>query len=125
MTPDEWAEVFKAGADTGMTVSDPPALALRNVLQAMQQQCEKIAECNKEPRLKEDHFMGKPVSDLTYEEAIRFRHWLLSSDRQWISETTSREISRIIAEGPEIDRSPPIRIVPPTIIEGGQPHGAP
>lgn len=142
MTPGEWAEVFNAGAASYMRAGNE----LVNALSAMEKMC---LELDQRGRLKEDHFMGKPVSNLTYEEAIRFRDWLWTNNRL-ISENTSQVISRIIAEGPEprctcpVDpddlddpgdilstcpihgwRSAPIAIIPPTIIEGGQRHGRP
>jgi len=70
MTPDEWAEVFRAGTCARLSNYDSPALALTQVLDAMEDKC--------------------------------------------------REIGRRPPTG-----SGPIRIVPPTIIEGGQPHGHP
>lgn len=117
MGPSEWAEVFNAGAASYMRARNQ----LINALSAMEKKC---LELDQRGRLTEDHFLGKPVSSLTYEEAIKFRQYL-ASDRQWISEDTWRMINRIIAEGPESDRFAPIKIVPPTIIEGGQEHGRP
>lgn len=91
MGPSEWAEVFNAGAASYMRAGNE----LVNALSAMEEKC---LELDQRGRLTEDHFMGKPVSSLSYEEAIRFRDWLSAND---LSEDTLRVVGRIIAEGPE------------------------
>jgi len=90
MTPAELAEIFNVGARTARKYSE-----LQQVLDAMANHCRKIDERG---RVKEHMFMGKPIKDLTYEEAVFCRD-NLSHSNQWVPAEVWHMLSKIINQG--------------------------
>ena len=100
MEASEWAEVFKAGRAATLHVQ--PENQVIYALQGMERKAREIADRG---RVKETMFMGKPVSKLNYEEAVRFRAYMLEHEH-WVTQETFDTVNEIIAKGPEVCEHP-------------------